>query len=252
MKAVILAAGAATRLRPLTDNLPKTLLPVDGTPILQRSMSNLLRCGFSEFVIVTGFLDYLVREEVESWFPNLDVQFVTNTAFATTNNAYSLLLARPFADEDAFVLLDGDVVFDVAVIEKLLAHGPDCLAVRSVGEMGEEEMKVTVDGNDRVTQIRKDISVRACMGESVGIELFSGYTSKRLFATLAERVISRGLKNEYYEASFQQIIDEGAHLYGVDIGTLYATEIDTLEDLQAATSMLAQLSPQPLGLHLSF
>jgi NDP-sugar pyrophosphorylase family protein len=49
-----------------------------------------------------------------------------------------------------------------------------------------------------------------------------------------------GLVNEYYEAAFQQIIDEGAVLYGVDIGSKYATEIDTIEDLKAANARLAQ------------
>jgi hypothetical protein len=77
------------------------------------------------------------------------------------------------------------------------------------------------------------------MGESVGIELFSATSSKRLFAALDHRVRQQGLINEYYEASFQQIIDEGCTLYGVDMGSLYATEIDTIDDLTAANARLA-------------
>ena len=78
------------------------------------------------------------------------------------------------------------------------------------------------------------------MGESVGIELFSALSSKRLFAALHTRVREQNLVNEYYEASFQQIVDEGTTLYGVDIGSMYASEIDTIDDLMAANQRLAQ------------
>jgi len=236
MKAVILAAGCATRLRPHSDDTPKTLLPVAGVPILRRTITNLLRSGFDQFVIGTGYLEHMVRDAVASWFPGLDVTYVTNRDFRTTNNAYSLLLCRPHVENESFILLDGDVVFDHVVVDELVVRGPDCLAVRSVGEIGLEEVKVTADVHDRVLAIGKHVPVRSAMGESVGIELFSAASSNRLFAALHQRVTEQGLVNEYYEAAFQQIIDEGSTLYGVDIGTMYATEIDTIEDLLSANA----------------
>ena len=240
VKAVILAAGCATRLRPHSDDMPKTLMPVGGVPILRRTITTLMRVGFDQFVIGTGYLEHLVRDAVESWFPGLDVTYVTNPEFRTTNNAASLLLVREHVENDAFILLDGDVVFDLSVIEELVERGPDCLAVRSVGEIGLEEVKVTADNHDRVLAIGKHVPVRSAMGESVGIELFSAASSKRLFAALHQRVREQGLVHEYYEAAFQQIIDEGTTLYGVDIGSMYASEIDTIEDLMAANAHLAQ------------
>jgi len=240
MKAVILAAGCATRLRPYSDDTPKTLLPVGGVPILRRTITNLLRVGFDQFVIGTGYLEHKVRDAVQGWFHGLDVTYVTNREFRSTNNAYSLLLTRAHVESTGFILLDGDVVFDASVVEELVERGPDCLAVRSVGEIGLEEVKVTADNEDRVLAIGKHVPVRSAMGESVGIELFSAASSRRLFGALHQRVAERGLVNEYYEAAFQQIIDEGSTLYGVDIGSMYATEIDTIEDLQAANARLAQ------------
>lgn len=240
MKAVILAAGCATRLRPHSDDTPKTLLPVGGVPILRRTITSLLRCGIDQFVIGTGYLEHHVRDAVGAWFPGLDVTFVTNKDFRSTNNAYSLLLCRPHVEHDTFMLLDGDVVFDLEVIEELVSRGPDCLAVRSVGEIGLEEVKVMADAEDRVQAIGKHVPVRSAMGESVGVELFSAASAKRLFACLHHRVYEQGLLNEWYEAAFQQLIDEGATLYGVDIGSMYATEIDTIEDLLAANMRLAQ------------
>src|SRR5689334_18850314 len=135
VKAVILAAGCATRLRPHSDDTPKTLLPVGGVPILRRTITSLLRTGFDQFVIGTGYLEQMVRQAVDTWFPNLDVTFVTNKDFRTTNNAYSLLLCKSYVENHGFILLDGDVVFDLEVIEELVERGPDCLAVRSVGEI---------------------------------------------------------------------------------------------------------------------
>lgn len=240
MKAVILAAGCATRLRPYSDDTPKTLLPVGGVPILRRAITNLLRCGFDEFVIGTGYLEHMVRDAVASWFPSLEVAYVSNPDFRTTNNAFSLLLTREHVEADSFILLDGDVVFDADVVEGLVERGPDCLAVRSVGEIGLEEVKVCADSHDRILTIGKDVLVRSAMGESVGIELFSAASSKRLFAALHQRVAVQGLVNEYYEASFQQIINDGCTLYGVDIGSMYATEIDTVDDLIAANARLAE------------
>ena len=210
MKAVILAAGCATRLRPYSDDTPKTLLPVGGVPILRRTITSLLRVGFDQFVIGTGYLEHMVRDAVGSWFPGLDVTYVINPDYRTTNNGYSLLLTREHVEHDGFILLDGDVVFDLGVVEELVERGADCLAVRSA------------------------------MGESVGIELFSAASSRRLFEALHQRVVENGLVNEYYEAAFQQIIDSGVTLYGVDIGSMYATEIDTVEDLTAANERLAQ------------
>ena len=240
MKCLILAAGCATRLRPHTEDLPKTLLRVGGVPILRRTITSMLRLGVDEFVIGTGHLEHLVHDAVAEWFPELEVTFVSNPDFRTTNNAYSLLLTRHHVESEDFILLDGDVVFDLSVLQQLFDHGDDCLAVRSAGGIGFEEVKVTADTRGRILEIGKHLPVHAAMGESVGIEVFSKATSRLLFAALEDRVHDRGLVNEYYEAAFQQIIDNGVALRGVDIGARYAAEIDTYEDLLGADQVLSR------------
>ncbi len=239
MKAAILAAGARRLHRP-GDELPMALVPVDGVPILRRTITSLMRVGFDQFVIGTGYLEHLIRDAVASWFPDLDVTHVTNPDYKSTSTASTLLLLREHVDRDVFMLLDGDVVFDLRVIEELIERGPSSIAVRSVGELGLEEVKVTADIEDRVLQIGKHVPVRSAMGESVGIALFSAAMSRKLFEVLDARVNVQGLITEYYEAAFQQLIDEGSTLYGVDIGSMYASEIDTIEDLAAADARLAK------------
>jgi choline kinase len=235
MKAVILTAGSATRLRPHTEDRPKALLPVAGVPILRRTMTTLVRAGFDDFVIGTGYHGDDVRAAVTAWFPELEVTFVDNPDYATTHNARSLFLLRGDLDGEAFILFDDDVVFAPEVIDTVLERGLDTIAVRSVGALTRDEVKVHADDQDRVLSIGADLPLRHSMGESVGIFLFSGETSRALFAALEQHA-----PGDTYEVALQKIIDAGATLFGVDIGTLYAAGIDTYQDLCAANARLAE------------
>jgi L-glutamine-phosphate cytidylyltransferase len=239
MTAVILAAGRSTRLRPLCDFVPKGLLPVDGVPMLRRSIRNLVRVGVSELVIVTGFEEGKLRRAVRAWFPGLSVEFVYNRDFATTNNADSLLLAKSAVAGSPFLLLDSDIVYDFEIAERALAAGETCLALRPSRTLGAEEVKVETDGDGRVLAIGKDVHPACAAGESVGIEWFSAEASTALFDTLERRIVTEGLVGEYYEASFQDMIDRGCAMRAFDITPHYASEIDTSEDLDAACAALA-------------
>ncbi|MBK8996474.1 MAG: NTP transferase domain-containing protein [Myxococcales bacterium] len=96
MKAVILAAGVSSRLRPHTDALPKCLLPVAGVPILRAALETLDAAGVHDVAIVSGYRERQVRDAVRQWFPERPVTFISNAAYASTNNCVSLLLAEGF------------------------------------------------------------------------------------------------------------------------------------------------------------
>ena len=208
---------------------------VIGLSLAERARRVAVRAGVDQVVIVVGHLGLQVRAAVARWFPHLDVTFVDNLAYEATSTATSLALTRRHVDGRAFFLIDGDVVFDAEVVTRLFDGGPDAVAVRSVGSLGAEEVKVTADASDRVVSIGKDVPVRGAMGESIGVQLLSAATSRRLFAALA----AQPHDDLYYEAFFQQLADGGADLHAVDIGSLYACEIDTLDDLRAADAQLA-------------
>src|SRR5262249_28761885 len=89
MKAVILAAGSATRLRPLTEHRPKCLLEVAGQPILKRLLDQLAALGVDGAVIVLGYRGDQIRDAIAVWQPALAVTFVENREYASTNNGYS-------------------------------------------------------------------------------------------------------------------------------------------------------------------
>ena len=112
MIAVILAAGMAKRLRPLTDNTPKCLLDVKGRSLLERSMDALKGAGIQEFVIVTGYLNHMIENFVKSHYgDSIRVTFIHNALYDSTNNIYSLWLAGKAVAGKEFLLLDSDLLY---------------------------------------------------------------------------------------------------------------------------------------------
>jgi choline kinase len=235
MKGVILAAGVASRLRPLTDGVPKALLPIGGEPLLGRTLRGLEAHGLRDVVIVTGYRSGQIRSFVGTHFPGLPVAFVHNPVYETTNNIYSLWLAREEVVRRGMILLDGDILFDDRILGLLLAVRQDaCLAVDARPGLGDEEMKVSVDGAGRVRKIGKDIPPAEALGESIGIELFGPAAVGPLYDAIEGRVVRQGAVGIFYESAFQDWIDRGGRLQAVPIESGKAIEIDTAEDIKTA------------------
>jgi choline kinase len=234
VKAVLLAAGMSSRLRPLTDDRPKCLLPVAGTPILQRAVTALRTSGITELVVVTGYLEDKIKAALAAWFGDLRVTYRHAADYAATQNGASLLCARAAVEGEPFVMLDGDIVFDPEVLDAVVrSPHADCLALRPADDLGEEEVKVMLDpGTTRVARIHVSIPPAGAAGESIGIEKFSAATSRILFAALEARIAEHGPRYEYYEKTFDQLAQQGRlDLHAVDVGAYYCAEIDTPADL---------------------
>jgi choline kinase len=107
------------------------------------------------------------------------------------------------------------------------------LIIRATNHLGTEEIKVELDGLGVVKRIGKEIDPGVAAGESIGIEKFSASAVDILFEVLNRRKE----RNEFYEASFQEMIDKGVQVHAVDSAGLPCIEIDTLEDLAAADEL---------------
>lgn len=237
LRAVILAAGSARRMRPLTDDLPKCLLSVAGRAILSRAVSILAGSGVTRITVVDGFAGDRVREALRSEFPPAWFTFVRNADYETTNNAYSLWLARR-PEEEPLLLLDADLVFDAEVAGLVIRdEHANRLAVRSRGEIGDEDVKVELGGDGRVRNIGKLVPLDRASGESVGLAAFSAQFCRRMFDVLERRLFREGGVNEWYESAFLELIEKGEPVYPVDLGDLRAIEVDTPEDLLRARSL---------------
>jgi len=240
MHCIILAAGTSSRLRPLTDSTPKCLLNVGNRSILERTIRAVFHAGIIHFTVVVGFQDWMVKNFLKRNFPSLNFTFIVNNQFDTTNNAFSLLMAREEIEGHELLLLDGDIVFDDELIP-LLIKSPhqSCLAVRTNGSVGEEDVKLEVTDKKEIVRIGKEIAAASAYGESIGIARFSRGDTTQLFAALEKRIRTENRINEFYEASFQEMIDGGSRMYAVDAGSCRSIEIDTVEDLHTAESLFS-------------
>ena len=109
-KAIILAAGTGSRLGPFTENNPKCLALINGVPILINMLTHLSDVGVEEAVIVVGYLKEKIYDKVGNSFNGMKISYIESDLYATTNNMYSLWLAREHLTED-IVLLESDVFF---------------------------------------------------------------------------------------------------------------------------------------------
>jgi len=240
VKGVILAAGVASRLRPLTDLVPKCLLEVGGGTILGLTIENLIANGIADIVIVTGYRESLIRQYLRDSFPALDVGFITNDRFATTNNITSLALAGGAMTGGEIILLDSDIVFDRRIIGLLTRVGRvSCLAMKSGTALGPEEIKVETGPGNTVRRIGKDVPPGSAAGESIGIEKLSSEFLRDLSPILERMIREERGENLFYEAAFQRAITLGSVLTAVDVGDLHCMEIDTPADLEAARALCA-------------
>jgi len=242
MKAVILAAGIASRLRPLTNNTPKCLLKVGDKSILQRTMDNLITNGIEEYIFVTGYLENQIKSFLSETYPGLNIAYITNEKYESTNNIYSLWLTKDFIRNQNMLLLDSDIVFDSRIIKLLCDSGYDnCLAVKTGLELSEEEIKVTVNEDNSIIDISKIVDPQTAIGESIGIEKFSASFVNTLFDELDQMISKENLVDIFYEAAFERVIKNGQKVYSVPVGELKCLEIDFSEDFKKANQEVVDM-----------
>lgn len=262
MIGMILAAGAGRRLRPLTDALPKALLPVLGhTTILDIVLRNLATVGLSEVVIVVGYAAGAVTDRV----PALErrhgvaIELVRNDRALEWNNAYSLWLAREHFARGV-LLANGDTVHPVSVEKTLLAAAgivtemtgrtgadaarvstparpPDRLiiAVDDIKPLGEEEMKVVLGRDGLMRRITKNMNPDHADGEYMGVTLIEPGAAA-LLADALEATWRRdpGL---YYEDGFAEFAWRGGEVLAAPIGDVDWVEVDDHSDLRRAVQI---------------
>ena len=236
MRAIILAAGMASRLRPLTNNTPKCLLKIGERSLLQRSIDALTSNGIKEIVIVTGYLHNLIEKSVKEQYPDINVSFIHNDVYDSTNNIYSLWLARPKADGEEILLLDSDLLYDPKIITRVLNTPAENILTLIRHDLGEEEMKVVTDGGSEgnITEISKTCSPTDAIGESLGIEKMGKSYTSALYKELEPMMNQEHLENVFYEKAFERLISKGHTFKVLDVTDLFSCELDTVEDFQNA------------------
>jgi choline kinase len=233
---IVLAAGAGRRLAPYTETLPKTLVPVDGDrTILDIALANLKAAGLDDVAVVTGYAAGAVEERKAALERDhgVTLELVFNDKAEIWNNAYSLWCARELLREGA-LLVNGDTVHPPSVEQTLMAaRGPAILlALDDAKPLGEEEMKVQLDGGGRMRRINKAIDPQTAQGEYIGLTLIEPEAAAPL-ADALEATFRRD-PQLYYEDGYQEYADRGGFVGVAPIGDVDWAEVDDHADLARA------------------
>ena len=239
MIGVILAAGMAKRLRPHTDEKPKCLLEVGGKTLLQRTVDAMISAGIKEFVVVTGYRENMIREFLTVRYPQYTINFIDNPDYEHNNNIFSLWLAMEKLHGTEVLLMDSDILCDPEAVRRVARKTVPALAMQQ-HELGEEEMKIVVDAEGRITEISKTCSPKDAIGESVGIEKMTEEYTEAIYQELRKMILDEGLIDIFYERAFERLIPQGHTFEVVDTTDLFSYELDTPEDLEKASAAMPQ------------
>ncbi len=244
MQAIILAAGIGRRLGKITKDIPKCMVPINGTPIIESAVKNILKAGIENIILVVGHgRDVLINFLTER-FPKANFEFVENPDYSRTNNIYSLYLARDFFGRDDTILLESDVLFEFEVLERLLADRREVLAVVDKYKSWMEGTVVKLDEEDNITAfIPKEFFDYKELDEyykTVNIYRFSAEYMKDVYLPFLEAYIKVLGRNEYYELVLRVISSlERANIKALKLQGERWYEIDTPEDIRNAECVFA-------------
>ncbi len=239
MKAIILSAGQGKRLLPLTEHLPKCLLQVQGKTILEWQLDTLLACGVTDVTVVVGYQAEQVEAVLRDKYRKTAIHTLLNAEFSTTDNLVSCWLARTEMQED-FLLLNGDTLFEPAILRQLLkeAQAPVTVTVNQKNGYDSDDMKVSLAAG-RLLRIGKDIPQAETDGESIGLLLFRGTGPKLFREGLEKAVADTSLVWRWFLSVVNAIAQEEEVRTCLINGKAWC-EIDYPADLECAQQIMAE------------
>jgi len=238
--AVLLAAGTGMRLQPLTQDAPKCLTEVGGVPILGRLVRHLRAQGFRRMVVVLGHLGDRIHDYLHQYAGDMQIDYVVNPVYRTTNNIYSLWLARQQITEP-FLLVESDLVFEAWMLDDMLQPGRMAIS-RALPWMNGTMVELGVDEFERRVSVfrmgghRSDDSRQFKTVNLYSLSLESWHKVEERLS----RYVSEQQLWEYYEVVFAEMVADGTLFFDAvlfDADRWY--EIDTMADLREAEKLFA-------------
>jgi len=242
MRAIVLSAGQGKRLLPLTASRPKCLLDVaDDQSVLDLQLGALARCGVEHTTVLVGFgAEHVEHALAKSRYGNMEVTTLYNPFYAITDNLATCWVARVAMTGD-FILLNGDTIFEDTLLRRVLdaPQAPIAVTIDRKPEYDADDMKITLDSEQRLAAIGKQLPLDTVDGESIGMLRFQG-SGVQTYQDALDLAIRQpeSLSNWYLS-----VVNELAHkieVQTVSIEGLWWAEIDSPEDLASVRGHFLQ------------
>jgi choline kinase len=238
MKAIILAAGEARRLRPLTEDTPKCLLKVGGKAIIDYQIDNLKAAGITQVVVVTGFMAEKLEQHLLEKHTDIEWAFIRSTEYQKTYPAHGLWLAKAFLKETV-LYLNADVICHPDIISGVVKSEDDSITAIQRSAWDEEEVNVILkEDSSQIAEMGKYIAKTLNDGEFIGVTKIGTLFAPELIAVLDMFIEYEEFK-KFAADALNLTIQRGYAMHALDVTHLPAIEIDTPEDLAEAKSKLA-------------
>ncbi|WP_061019356.1 sugar phosphate nucleotidyltransferase [Vibrio splendidus] len=240
MIAVILAAGVGSRLRPMTNDKPKCLVTTAGKTILQYQLDTYKEAGIKELIIVVGYEGQAIKDYCKH-IKDFNITIVENTIYEDTNNMYSFYLAKEYVKGKAFILNNADLSVDSSLVSKMLNDNRTDLVAVDAGLFNDESMKVSLNSNNKIVDISKQVTESNSFGCSIDFYKFSEESSNLFFNELESIIeVDKNLK-DWTEVAMQRLFQSQILKFeAFDIEGLPWVEIDNYDDLALSDEIFSQ------------
>ena len=237
--AVYLVAGRGSRLGDMTSECPKCLITVHSVPLLTRSLRQLSHLGVKKVILVVGYRSEMFQDHYGSSYMGMDIHYVFNPDWSTTNNLVSFDLANPLIDTD-YILLEGDLIYTEDAIGRM-----NC-----INSMAVAPLETHMDGT--VVTINEDHLVKTMylksnktkyqasnlLYKTVNIYCFSLSSHINVVQPEVKHLLGQGANQSYYEQAIAQAIEKQTlAMKAVSFADQLWYEIDTPEDYEKAKDL---------------
>lgn len=245
MQAIILAAGMGKRLKELTSEATKCMVKVNGVAMIDRMLGALDKLKLSRIVIVVGYEGQKLMNYIDSLGISTPIIYINNTVYDKTNNIYSLYLAKDYLIKEDTLLLESDLVFEEAVLQKLIRNPYPSLVLVDKFESWMDGTVVTLDENDNIQSFvakrEFDFNKTNEYYKTVNIYKFSKEFSELYYVPFLEIYCKALGTNEYYEQVLKVITFlEDPHIKAVKLTGEKWYEIDDIQDLDIAETIFLE------------
>ena len=250
MIGVILSAGMGTRLMPLTKEIPKPLLEINGMTLLERMIKNLMNEDIEEFIVIVGYNKDKVIDlapELEEKY-SISIKVLENEKYDVTNTSVSTYIASKYIEEnqvDDFILINGDNVVDPEIITRIAERENTSLIVDNFKDLNEESFKLIIENetfnedksisNGTIAEIGKGIDIPSSTGEFIGVSKVSKNDLSK-FNGILEELMDEDKQN-YYDFAFKSLSQSSPIDYVLTNGLKW-TEIDDHNDWEQAQKLI--------------